>query len=798
MTALYRPDGTLLDLVAFDYETYLITETVASPRAVCGSFASNVPFPPFMDALLAHGGPSRGHYEERSYGDATMHLALLDADLAAEATLHFLALAASRSLTDDPLVLVAQNGGYDLGVTVSRVRLLEKTGRGIVVPVDPGLLHPHPAVAAWTLETLANSLIFDCLDVAATGLPDSPSVLADTKIRELLIKNAAGEMLHGTDLGSMVKKYLNEDRSSEKKGPPCTKCAATGKVTVPDPKKKSGVRQDACPVCNGAKYLTPWRMKYHTLDGVPLDTWPEDARSYAIEDALDTLAVVLAQGGPVHVVDYAMDSDAVVVDGLGAVTDEAHQTRALWALELCRMNGPRSNPDTIGVYREEMETMAAEGQQIGLALGFIRPDGTRDTKAHAALVEAAYERLGKAAPRTAPSGRFPDGQTKTDEDTIRLSRDEDLIRYVETNEGRLALSKFLPAAERGVEGALASSPGVFVATGRTSWSNPAMHQPPRKGMFRECWQARPGHVFVSCDWSAAEMVTLAQILVIMFGQSNMADAINAGQDLHTRLAVVLWNSQHPEDPVDYEELDRRIKDGDSDAKAMRQFAKIANFGFPGGLSAHTFVDYARGYGVIISENMAESIRDAWMAAWPEMHEYLEAFKAAASGGYFTYVQWVTGRIRGQVGYTNGCNTGFQGLVADALKIALWWSAREMYVPVAAGERRAALDYPHSPCGPNTPRVTRSTVPETPPTLATPSPLYGSRCWLSIHDEILLESPEGTASGAAKRLGDLMVWALRYCTPDVATAAEPALMREWRKDAEPVWEGDTLVPWEVSS
>ena len=148
-------------------------------------------------------------------------------------------------------------------------------------------------------------------------------------------------------------------------------------------------------------------------------------------------------------------------------------------------------------------------------------------------------------------------------------------------------------------------------------------------MFRECGQARLGMVYASCDWTAAEMVTLAQILVIMFGQSNMADAINVGQDLHVRLGVTLWNSQHPDDPVDYGELKARVDAGDKAAKEIRQFAKIANFGFPGGLAARTFVDYARGYGVVISEAMATTIRDAWLAAWPEMNEYLEAFKEAA-------------------------------------------------------------------------------------------------------------------------------------------------------------------------
>ena len=77
----------------------------------------------------------------------------------------------------------------------------------------------------------------------------------------------------------------------------------------------------------------------------------------------------------------------------------------------------------------------------------------------------------------------------------------------------------------------------------------------------------------------------------------------------------------------------------------------------------------------------------------------------------------------------------------------------------------------------------------------PSPLFGSRSWLSIHDEILLESPEAKAASAAGRLSKLMVWALSFCCPELKVEAPPALMRRWYKDAEPVYVDGELVPWE---
>lgn len=781
---IYDERGNLVNMIGFDYETYLIHDTLATPRGVCGSFASLEPFPRAMQLIVDDCvREGTGIYQERKYGQQPVYVALVPASEAARIVVDRLL----ELLEGEPGVMVAHNAAFDLMVTLNRWRLMEVTGTAPPLPTaSPG----------WTREQEAHRIIMDALDLDGTGLPDSPGVIHDTMVREMLIKNAAGEMLHGVSLADLVKKRLGEDRSEDKKGTPCAKCSATGKVTTADPSKRSGVRQDVCPRCAGAKYDTPWRLRYAELEATPIPKWPRKAQDYAIEDAIDAVLVAIAQAGIPGQVECAVGG-AVVVDEQGTVTDEHHQMRAAWSLELCRVNGPRSNPETIEIYEREMEALAAEGEALGHRLGFVRENGSKDTKVLQSLVEAAFRRQGLVAPRTSPSGRFPDGQIKTDEDAIELCGDPELLEYVATGEGRLALSKFVPAAKRGVEGALNSRPNVLVATGRESWANPAMHQPPRKGMFRECWVARPGRVYVSSDWKAAEMVTLAQIAYWLFGYSQMRDAINEGLDLHIYLGVELWNSQHLDDQLNYEGLAARIAQGDKAAKEIRQFSKIANFGFPGGLSARTFVNYARGYGVIITEAKSYEIREAWLRAWPEMVEYLQFFRDQAEFGDFTYVQWVGGRVRGSVGYTNGCNSGFQGLVSDALKISGWWAAREMYLPVSDEDVLIEVNFPHTPGAADTPRPVEIRRPL--PQAVLPEhagPLYGSRSWLRIHDEHLLESPEERAAGAAARIGRLMVMALAYCTPDVRTDADPCLMRAWRKDAEAVYGTDgVLIPWE---
>lgn len=89
-----------------------------------------------------------------------------------------------------------------------------------------------------------------------------------------------------------------------------------------------------------------------------------------------------------------------------------------------------------------------------------------------------------------------------------------------------------------------------------------------------------------------------------------------------------------------------------------------NFGIPGGLSAPTFVHYAKGFGYKFRgkteeekiEKAREFIRE-YKNWYPEIKRYLDlvAKQVDHGGGYFDLVQPRSKRIRGQVGYTNGAN-----------------------------------------------------------------------------------------------------------------------------------------------
>jgi DNA polymerase I-like protein with 3'-5' exonuclease and polymerase domains len=123
------------------------------------------------------------------------------------------------------------------------------------------------------------------------------------------------------------------------------------------------------------------------------------------------------------------------------------------------------------------------------------------------------------------------------------------------------------------------------------------------------------------------------------------------------------------------------------------------------------------------------------------------------------------RLRGGVCFTAVCNSFFQGLASDLFKAALFRISRECYDPtvrVAGG----------------------------------PSPLLGSRIVHEIHDEVIVEAPDGVAAECAERVRFLMCDESKNWIPDVPAKAEPVLSRVWSKKAKAVYDAaGRLTVWE---
>ena len=545
-----------------------------------------------------------------------------------------------------------------------------------------------------------------------------------------------------------------------------------------------------------------WRLRYHELDGVPLSEWPPAARDYALGDAEYPLMVALAQapiGSPIM-----SDELDPVTTANGGVVDEGRQCRAFLSLHLQAAWGVRTDPKIVELWGHEIED-ALENANAGLRrVGVLRSNGSKDTKHLRMLVEQDFARRQVQPPRTEPSARFPDGQTKIDGETLLSCTLPELREWGEAAHYEKWRTTYLQPAILGTTGILPYNYNPLVASGRTSSYGTNAQNPPRKGRFRECITARPGMVFCSVDYNAAELAGLAQIHYWLFKRSALRDTINAGIDAHAPVAAQLAG-------VSTEEMLRWLtKDHENyrQAKSLfRQAAKVANFGIPGGLGAKTLVTYAEGMGVDLYEiasaldpalkterpnerekiahTYAQHIIETWSVAVPEGPEYMALINDALQGREsFTFMQFGSQRQRADCGYCDGCNTGFQGIVADGAKEAIWRLTVACYLPPA--QAHGILTRP----GVYWQEMSRDEI------LAACKALYGVRPVLFIHDEEIAEGPLETAHLWAPAMAAIMREGMRTFIRDVKVEAEPALMLRWYKEAEARYDQHgRLIPWE---
>lgn len=484
-----------------------------------------------------------------------------------------------------------------------------------------------------------------------------------------------------------------------------------------------------------------WRTRYAELRNIAPEFWPKAARDYAVNDAILTEEVFLLQ-----------ESRANPADVFGCEFIEA---RAHFGLKLIEAYGMTTDKPTVDTFKAECELHAYALNEKLRAAGIQREDGTEDAEALRARVAEAFAKMGKKPPLTAGGKTGTNKKIKTDGDTLLECTDVDPLLKTLADESVWVdnLSRYIPILERGCGGLpYHYRYNSILVTGRTSSTPP--QNPPRKGLFRECHKPRPGFVYSFVDFSQLELCTLSQVNLWLNKRSAMADAINAGKDLHSILAAQTIG-------MGYEAFKARVDAEDSTADEQRFHAKAGNFGFPGGMGPEGFVAYAKGYGIAMSVGKARMLRNAWLASFPEMHDYFSRIKAHFKGRETATIrQYVTGRYRGDCFYTAACNTLFQGLAADGAKAAGFRLVKEAFA-----------------------------VPS--------SPFYGSRPVIFLHDEYGAEVPEEAAHDSAMRQKEIMVEAMQEHCPNVTIkASAPALMRRWYKKGKAVFDSaGRLTVWE---
>lgn len=214
------------------------------------------------------------------------------------------------------------------------------------------------------------------------------------------------------------------------------------------------------------------------------------------------------------------------------------------------------------------------------------------------------------------------------------------------------LETYLETKNIGVDGRVHSRFQVIIKTGRTSSSSPNVQNLPRADGIRGLFIPTIGFVYLATDYGQQELFSLGQHCLRTYGESQLAETLNSGVDVHKFLASKIFR-------IDIKEV----------TKDQRSLAKAASFGLPGGLSAKTFVTYARGYGANINEAQAQEVKDIWLRTFPEMSKHLKPNYDSATDSY--YATTLTGRTRGKCSYCEACNYVFQAVSADVSKTALW-------------------------------------------------------------------------------------------------------------------------------
>ena len=531
------------------------------------------------------------------------------------------------------------------------------------------------------------------------------------------------------------------------------------------------------------------RTRYHELDGLPVESWPERARRYALADLV------------VEDLFHAQEAYAPPE----VLADQFRQTRAaVWA-RMDSAHGMRVDPRAVAHFAERTEAehrtiRAALGpgdpgaladfcrawnqahpdarrplEPVPFAGGLVRAVGSKDTKAAAARMREVCAREGLPVPITKTGKeRLEKGEaipvgayTALDADACLATGDPVLIAYARfTSIGTLRsrAERLRRAGELGLP--IQPRFTVLKKTGRMSCSGGDVkpgqeirafgdqtQNLPRSPGLRECYTARPGCVIISVDWKAAELGTLAQTCLDLGLDSELARVLNSGRDVHLWYAALLLG-------VSYEFAAEALAgkhgaDWKKKAKKARQDAKPCNFGFPGGLGIQKFRLFAaKQYQAFFTDAEATERRQVWLSALPEMPHYFRHVSDLIDSGR-PLIHFKSGRYRGDLRYTSAANSYFQGRCSDMLKDAGW---------------RVTL------------AIHRDGLP--------------ARIWNNAHDELLIEAPESAADPVARTVVEIMEGVSREWCPGAPPAAEPAIQYSWRKGAEPAYDSSgRLIPHE---
>jgi DNA polymerase-1 len=317
--------------------------------------------------------------------------------------------------------------------------------------------------------------------------------------------------------------------------------------------------------------------------------------------------------------------------------------------------------------------------------------------------EIFFERLGLPVVKKTSTG-----VPSTDEDVLeRLALDyplpKTLLEYRALAKLKSTYTDKLPRMVNAATGRVHTTYGQATAvTGRLASNDPNLQNiPVRTGegrRIREAFVAPPGHAIVSADYSQIELRIMAHISE----DPGLLRAFAEGHDIHRATAADIFN--RPPSEVTAEE---------------RRYAKVINFGLIYGMSAFGLAQQLG-----LERATAQAYIDSYFSRYPGVAQYMAATRAQARDS--GYVETVFGRrlwladirmpsqARRSAAERAAINAPMQGTAADLIKLAM--IAVQNWIDLEA---------------------------------------LGTKLVMQVHDELVLEVPDGELERVRAELPRLM-------------------------------------------
>lgn len=382
---------------------------------------------------------------------------------------------------------------------------------------------------------IAHNAVFEC-GVTIHHYPDLTEMVFDaldnnliycTKINESLWNIQREKQLHGLTLAGLVQHHFDTDISETKTDP------------------------------------MAWRLRYSELDGIPIEEWPPEARSYAIDDSIWAYKV-WKQQRPIEQ-NLALKS-AVYLNLMGSQGFSIDQDRVLLLeKEIWEFLTPRYDFLVEQGFCDYIPRQKQPRKQVKKLKEYVEGLG----------VDLMYTVKGA----TATSGEALASYLTQKECPI-LKTFSELSKY----------EKILTTYINRLKGApkIYSQYSTTLNTGRTSSSASKLfdsvniqNQPKEvKNVtwdIRNCYIPRPGFKICSIDYAALELRAVAHQLYTLLGFSKLRDILNSGDkpvDPHSVLAAKMKGIEY------YEDFKK-------DHKTDRDKIKEVSLGLPGGMGYDT-------------------------------------------------------------------------------------------------------------------------------------------------------------------------------------------------------------------